>query len=54
MNDYRDEFLIIQNVPDQWNPIVKHRVPKLVKTGTWFFGLLNTYEIQFSEWKDNV
>lgn len=51
MNDYRDDFLIIQNRPDRWAPIVMTREPKLVKVGTWFFGLFSVWKLAFGPWK---
>lgn len=53
MNDYRDDFLQIQNKPDKWSPVIRHRKAKLVKVGTWLFGLLPVYEIRYTEWEEN-
>ena len=52
MNDYRDNFMQIQNRPDQWKPTVRHRKLRMVKTGTWFFGLLNTYAFVYTDWEE--
>lgn len=53
MNDYRDEFMQIQNRPDQWKLTVRHRKLRMVKTGTWFFGLLNTYALVYTDWEES-
>lgn len=51
MNDKDDEFLQIRYKLDQWKPVVKHRELRMVKTGTWFFGLLSTYRLEYTEWE---
>ena len=38
--------------PDQWKPEVRTRELKMVKTGTRLFGLLNKYELQYTDWKN--
>ena len=52
MNDFRDDFLQIQNVPDQWLPKIKTRKIEQIKIGTWFFGLLPVYELRFTQWEE--
>ena len=45
-----DEFLQAQYVPDQWRPRVRSRQLRMVKTGTWLFGLLGTYKMVYTDW----
>ena len=52
MNDYRDEFMQIQNRLDRWKPTVRHRKLRMVITGTWFFGLLNKYALVYTDWEE--
>lgn len=52
MTDYDDEFMQVRNVPDRWRPIIRHRKLRMVKTGTWFFGLLNAYRLEYAEWEE--
>ena len=51
--EFKDDFFIIQNMPDRYKPIVKHRELKMIKTGTCFFGLLNTYKLTYTDWKES-
>ena len=45
-----DEFLKARYNFSTWRPTVKHRQLKMVKTGTWLFGLLGTYKIVYTDW----
>jgi hypothetical protein len=47
-----DEFCQARYKPDQWKPEIRHRELKMVKTGIWFFGLFNTYKLQYTEWEE--
>ena len=33
------------------NPEYHYRELERIKTGTWFFGIFNTYKYEWSEWK---
>lgn len=48
--NYDNDFYQVRYRFDAWNPEVRHRKLRMVKTGTWFFGLLNTYRIEYTEW----
>ena len=45
-----DEFLKVRYNFNTWRPTVRSRRLKMVKTGTWFFGLLNTYKLVYTDW----
>jgi hypothetical protein len=47
-----DEFLQVRYRADQWKPTIRHRKLRLIKTGTWFFGLFNTYRMEYTEWEE--
>ena len=47
-----DEFLKVRYNINTWKPTVRSRKLKMVKTGTWMFGLLNTYKIVYTEWTE--
>lgn len=36
---------------DRWLPERRHRKLRMIKTGTWFFGLFNTYKLEYTEWE---
>jgi len=45
-----DEFLKVRYNLDTWKPTVRSRRLKMVKTGTWLFGLLGTYKLVYTDW----
>ena len=45
-----DEFLKVRYNLDTWKPTVRYRQLKMVKTGTWLFGLLGTYKLVYTDW----
>ena len=45
-----DEFLQVRYTPDKFKPTVRYRQLKMIKTGTWLFGLLNTYKLVYTDW----
>ena len=45
-----DKLLKVRYSVDKWKPTVRHRRLKIVKTGTWLFGLLNTYKLVYTDW----
>ena len=45
-----DEFLKARYNCDTWKPTVRSRRLKMVKTGTWMFGLLNRYKLVYTDW----
>ena len=47
-----DEFLKVRYNFNTWKPTVRHRNLKMVKTGTWLFGLLGTYKLVYTEWTE--
>jgi hypothetical protein len=47
-----DEYLRVRYSVDQWKPAVQHRKLQMVKTGTWLFGLLNTYQLVYTDWTE--
>lgn len=47
-----DEYLQVKYSVDQWKPAVQHRKLQMVKTGTWLFGLLNTYQLVYTDWTE--
>ena len=47
-----DDFLKVRYNFNAWKPTVLSRRLKMVKTGTWMFGLLNTYKIVYTEWTE--
>ena len=47
-----DEYLQVQYSVDQWKPEVRHRELQTIKTGTWLFGLLNTYRLTYTDWTE--
>jgi hypothetical protein len=51
MNDLpNDDFLQVRYNPDRWQPTIRSRQLRMVKTGTWLFGLLNTYKLVYTDW----
>jgi hypothetical protein len=47
-----DEYLQVRYSVNQWKPSVRHRELQMVKTGTWLFGLLNTYKLVYTDWTE--
>jgi len=47
-----DEFLKVRYNFNTWKPTVRYRQPKMVKTGTWLFGLLGTYKLVYTDWTE--
>ena len=47
-----DEFLKVRYNLDTWKPTVRSRKLKMVKTGTWMFGLLGSYKLVYTEWTE--
>lgn len=47
-----DEFLKVRYNLDTWKPTARYRQLKMVKTGTWLFGLLGTYRLVYTEWME--
>jgi hypothetical protein len=47
-----DEFLKVRYNFNTWRPTVLSRRLKMVKTGTWMFGLLGTYRLVYTEWME--
>jgi hypothetical protein len=47
-----DEFLKVQYNLDTWRPTVRSRQLRMVRTGTWLFGLLGTYRLTYTEWME--
>ena len=45
-----DEFLKARYNFDTWKPTVRSRQLKMIKTGTWMFGLLNSYKLVYTDW----
>lgn len=45
-----DEFLQVRYTLDKVKPIVRYRQLKMIKTGAWLFGLLNTYKLVYTDW----
>ena len=45
-----DEFLKARYNLDTWRPSVRSRQLKMIKTGTWLFGLLGTYKLVYTDW----
>ena len=49
--DYpNDEFLQVRYRFDQFKPTVRSRQLKMVRTGSWLFGLLGTYKLVYTDW----
>lgn len=48
-----DQFYQATYQPDSWQPKSRHRELKLVKTGTWFFGLFSTYKMKYTDWVED-
>lgn len=48
--EINDDFLKVRYTPDRWKPRIKHRRLQMVRTGTWFFGLLGTYKLVYTDW----
>jgi len=44
-------YMRVHNYTTRSNPEIHYRTLERIKTGTWFFGLLNTYRYEWSEWK---
>jgi hypothetical protein len=47
-----DEFLKVRYNLDTWKPAVRSRQLKMVKTGSWLFGLLGTYKLVYTDWTE--
>ena len=47
-----DEFLKVRYNFNTWKPTVRSRQLKMVKTGSWLFGLLSTYRLVYTEWTE--
>ena len=47
-----DEFLKVRYKIDTWQPTVRSRRLRMVRTGTWFFGLLGTYRLAYTDWTE--
>ena len=47
-----DEFLEARYNLDTWRPTVRSRQLRMVKTGTWLFGLLGTYRLVYTDWTE--
>ena len=45
-----DEFLKAKYNLNTWRPTVRSRRLKMVRTGTWLFGLLGTYRLVYTDW----
>jgi hypothetical protein len=45
-----DEYLKAKYNLDTWRPIVRSRQLRMVRTGTWLFGLLGTYKLVYTDW----
>lgn len=45
-----DEFLQARYNLDKFKPTIRSRKLCMVKTGTWMFGLLNTYKLIYTDW----
>jgi hypothetical protein len=45
-----DEFLKVRYNFDTWKPTIHSRQLKMIKTGTWLFGLLGTYRLVYTDW----
>lgn len=48
------DFMRVVNHAAKSNPEIHYRTLDRVKTGTWFFGLFNTYRYEWSEWKTDL
>ena len=46
-----DEFYQVRQRPDRWVPERRYRKLRMIKTGTWFFGLFNTYRLEYTDWE---
>ena len=47
-----DEFLQARYTFDKWKPTVRSRKLRMVKTGSWLFGLLGTYKLVYTDWTE--
>ena len=47
-----DEFLKVRYNIDTWRPTVRSRQLRMVRTGTWLFGLLGTYKLVYTDWTE--
>ena len=45
-----DEFLQVHYSFDKFKPTVRSRRLRMVKTGSWLFGLLGTYRMIYTDW----
>lgn len=45
-----DKFLQVRYNFNTWKPTVRSRKLVMIKTGTWMFGLINTYRIAYTHW----
>jgi len=49
--DFPDnEFLKVRHNFNTFRPTVRSRQLKMIKTGTWLFGLLGTYRLVYTDW----
>ena len=51
LNMPETDYMRVINYTTKSNPKVHYRTLEQIKTGTWFFGLFNTYRYEWSEWK---
>jgi hypothetical protein len=47
-----DEYLKVRYNIDTWRPTVRSRQLRMIRTGSWFFGLLGTYRLVYTEWME--
>jgi hypothetical protein len=47
-----DEFYQVRYSFNKWKPTVKSRELKMIKIGTWFFGLLGIYKLIYTDWTE--
>ena len=50
MDNYDSNTLKIINIPSKFKPLIYIREYKLVKYRTGFFGLFNSYKLEYTEW----
>ena len=46
-----NDYTRMVNYTTRSNPEFHYRTLERIKTGTWFFGLFNTYKYEWSKWK---
>ena len=47
-----DEYLKARYNLDTWRPAVKSRELRMIRTGSWLFGLLGTYRLVYTAWTE--